>query len=133
MSPEMRPALFQYMLLLRGATYTCEYWYEQMGFNTCSSCEEQLVLTFCTLFPVGFNTCSSCEEQLYIRFTVILFDRVSIHAPLARSNVGVVAPAEHDVVSIHAPLARSNSTHHRIASGRRCFNTCSSCEEQHNF
>ena len=100
---------FQYMLLLRGAT-GCAYppsskWsvsihtplarcngssWHQGGrvkcFNTCSSCEEQLIFTgrtrragrfntcsscveqhrilsFCVM-PAGFNTCSSCAEQL---------------------------------------------------------------------
>ena len=34
-------------------------------------------------------------------------------------------------VSIHAPLARSNSNSRVPRLTARCFNTCSSCEEQH--
>ena len=61
------------------------------------------------LLPVHrFNTCSSCEEQLLVKAKLTRSPFVSIHAPLARSNEGVVA--------------------------RRAavfgFNTCSSCEEQ---
>ena len=56
---------------------------------------------------------------------------VSIHAPLARSNgcrhFSDIAPA----VSIHAPLARSNSVAPLQKPVCSCFNTCSSCEEQH--
>ena len=57
---------FQYMLLLRGATVrSAGYDTDLSGFNTCSSCEEQL----CQHPPFheikSFNTCSSCEEQLY--------------------------------------------------------------------
>ena len=101
-------------------------------FNTCSSCEEQLrILRKHVGFP-RFNTCSSCEEQLQLEEK----DKkiaVSIHAPLARSNmVFPVCPVVDDPVSIHAPLARSNL---RIflprSSPPSCFNTCSSCEEQH--
>ena len=56
--------LFQYMLLLRGAT--CGFRRKQRGslcFNTCSSCEEQLALFVVVDLRSSFNTCSSCEEQ----------------------------------------------------------------------
>ena len=58
-------------------------------------------------------------------------DAVSIHAPLARSNFSEDGKAEHIIVSIHAPLARSNSKSFLPPSKVECFNTCSSCEEQH--
>ena len=79
---------FQYMLLLRGAT-SIPIWSEAIGkrFNTCSSCEEQQADCAHTDFVGGFNTCSSCEEQLYRfswNFKLLV---VSIHAPLARSNL----------------------------------------------
>ena len=57
-------AAFQYMLLLRGAT---------TGFRTI--CMRRR----------GFNTCSSCEEQPGRR-PRLRGNPVSIHAPLARSN-----------------------------------------------
>ena len=99
--------VFQYMLLLRGATElkqillcqtrfnTCSSCEEQQSaflmpfakcsFNTCSSCEEQPLRSVSAIRCRCFNTCSSCEEQLRSRF-VCRFPRVSIHAPLARSN-----------------------------------------------
>ncbi len=57
---------FQYMLLLRGATALwCILPQERKRFNTCSSCEEQLeALKARRVFNDSFNTCSSCEEQL---------------------------------------------------------------------
>ena len=166
--------LFQYMLLLRGATGYAPGFQARNCFNTCSSCEEQPRLTFSPSSTMGFNTCSSCEEQLFrilrtrntflfqymlllrgaterpddaialIRFQYMLLLRgatssvsrksksaacfntcssceeqleglagrgahdVSIHAPLARSNVALAGRAHHRFVSIHAPLARSN-------------------------
>ena len=58
---------FQYMLLLRGAT---------------QKAVERAIKY------LGFNTCSSCEEQLLALFLLLGFGSVSIHAPLARSNYG---------------------------------------------
>ena len=57
-------AVFQYMLLLRGATLFDICLYADKGsFNTCSSCEEQLLSCFGYEITNCFNTCSSCEEQ----------------------------------------------------------------------
>ena len=101
--------MFQYMLLLRGATRVFNIIKAcHNSFNTCSSCEEQRSLHLRLLLKDSFNTCSSCEEQLDICRAVRLMLPVSIHAPLARSN---------------RPSAFSKSN-------RRSFNTCSSCEEQ---
>ena len=98
---------FQYMLLLRGATRRRGKQVRRLRFNTCSSCEEQLE-NFCSCAAGGcFNTCSSCEEQLGGGDGDAGID-VSIHAPLARSNKGLIYG--------FCPLL--------------CFNTCSSCEEQ---
>ena len=58
--------------------------------------------------------------------------KVSIHAPLARSNGNFLCNLLTMYVSIHAPLARSNSGAPRRLQGGICFNTCSSCEEQHD-
>ena len=65
----------------------------------------------------------------------MLFDgnalrRVSIHAPLARSNFAKTASEIFPEVSIHAPLARSNSVVTCKCWSLVSFNTCSSCEEQ---
>ena len=55
-------------------------------FNTCSSCEEQLFRTVPAFIMRCFNTCSSCEEQRQYTCRLPCRFRVSIHAPLARSN-----------------------------------------------
>ena len=76
-------------------------------FNTCSSCEEQLRFYSFSFRSRRFNTCSSCEEQRQVRPSKST-SSVSIHAPLARSNlIADLVLARFDV-SIHAPLARSN-------------------------
>ena len=98
---------FQYMLLLRGATFASAP----------------------IPFAIGFNTCSSCEEQLK-DYNIVSHIFVSIHAPLARSNRARQTPDARRIVSIHAPLARSNSPCSHANAKARCFNTCSSCEEQ---
>ena len=168
-------SMFQYMLLLRGATARQGRKPRPLRFNTCSSCEEQLCSTLYAMtssrfqymlllrgatqyvspnivVPLfqymlllrgatssfdgdggcadGFNTCSSCEEQHFAGELFLFFD-VSIHAPLARSNLPAVwhlrartlfqymlllrgatdspaMPRRRKAVSIHAPLARSN-------------------------
>ena len=78
--------MFQYMLLLRGAT-------SSRGFPL--------------LNYTSFNTCSSCEEQQHRPARPQAFC-VSIHAPLARSNIEMEGLQHGSLVSIHAPLARSN-------------------------
>ena len=102
--------------------------FQRHRFNTCSSCEEQLGTVSAS--GSGFNTCSSCEEQpgsaslksRMTRFQYMLLlrgatwnyldsserSKVSIHAPLSRSNEGGEILFFRAFVSIHAPLARSN-------------------------
>ena len=101
--------LFQYMLLLRGATRLFQ------SLSALPKFQYMLLLRGATAEALriaqamySFNTCSSCEEQ--------------------RDGAGFCKYLH--VVSIHAPLARSNDSRapaHRIDL---CFNTCSSCEEQ---
>ena len=100
--------LFQYMLLLRGATF--------------------IPPNFSSNIPVSIhaplarsNTIGSIGNKMKI---------VSIHAPLARSNVKASIVTHHHSVSIHAPLARSNRRFVKMSSAPTSFNTCSSCEEQ---
>ena len=124
------PETFQYMLLLRGATF------RRKSESTTTG---------------RFNTCSSCEEQQLDPFRSEGYP-VSIHAPLARSNKngrergstrefqymlllrGATDRQRRDSrsgdVSIHAPLARSNRGRFRPSTRGSGFNTCSSCEEQ---
>ena len=123
------------------------------GFNTCSSCEEQLggfggfirtlagfqymlLLRGATPPPPSrplrhsFNTCSSCEEQHYLIAMRKPGENVSIHAPLARSNWAFHLPLilrqfQYMLLLRGATIRRRSS-----ATWRGRFNTCSSCEEQ---
>ena len=78
------------------------------SFNTCSSCEEQLVARY--LFPSGdsFNTCSSCEEQLQ-----------ESRSSTVRCRFNTCSSCE------------EQRSRFKVEDGLPCFNTCSSCEEQH--
>ena len=100
--------LFQYMLLLRGAT----------AFTRLSAS----ILSVSIHAPLARSN-GGGEEDAGI-------PPVSIHAPLARSNGGGEEDAGSHPVSIHAPLARSNSLFFRAGTRVKSFNTCSSCEEQ---
>ena len=79
-----------------------------MGFNTCSSCEEQLLREYRKLGDDPF------QYMLLLRGATCgltqcgLTQCVSIHAPLARSNGLIDHIKARQAVSIHAPLARSN-------------------------
>ena len=100
--------LFQYMLLLRGAT----------------NLQSMLagVAEVSIHAPLARSNFGARKAGGY--------EHVSIHAPLARSNRGVTCPLSDVSVSIHAPLARSNRVEIRDGQRFRRFNTCSSCEEQ---
>ena len=77
-----------------------------------------------------FNTCSSCEEQLY-RFGFSPVSTEFQYMLLLRGATFVREQHSGDIlVSIHAPLARSNVWGTCWMKAGRCFNTCSSCEEQ---
>ena len=124
-----------------------------LSFNTCSSCEEQPSRSTRTLSSSCFNTCSSCEEQrssswrtsTHSTFQYMLLLRgatfcgggetgdfdVSIHAPLARSNAVVVVSRGKFSWFQYMLLLRGATCTASWTPGRsRCFNTCSSCEEQ---
>ena len=123
--------MFQYMLLLRGATRSGILQLALRGFNTCSSCEEQLIRLIFELDALGFNTCSSCEEQLVIAALVSAKDWKFQYMLLLRgATLHCFSPATAGAVSIHAPLARSNKSGARKKGADKSFNTCSSCEEQ---
>ena len=167
--------MFQYMLLLRGATF-----WKVTGTRSLSvsihaplarsntpvvspaviteSFQYMLLLRGATQRVTKLSRKQLFQYMLLLRGATDLIrrhphpSRVSIHAPLARSNATAVVEGEKLVVSIHAPLARSNSSrvparrksfvsiHAPLARSnnlgaiqhflRRCFNTCSSCEEQ---
>ena len=129
-----RCSWFQYMLLLRGAT-KARLWIglSSIGFNTCSSCEEQPVKRLSgevnDLFQYMLLLRGATMQFFYYRQQLL----VSIHAPLARSNYDAGTVYYTCYVSIHAPLARSNFTIPCIQYFSTSFNTCSSCEEQLKF
>ena len=123
-------AMFQYMLLLRGATRVFQRLVRHKSFNTCSSCEEQLFISVWDTRPPCFNTCSSCEEQRnrhHMAGNSRCFNTCSSceEQPSSAAHKHV-----HLFVSIHAPLARSNTNDGSSPLLAPCFNTCSSCEEQ---
>ena len=121
---------FQYMLLLRGATRTFK--------PCCFAHTFQYMLlargaTFPRLRHSGDGHVSIHAPLARSNLFVDIPDpatAVSIHAPLARSNGDDAIALEWTNVSIHAPLARSNASLHPRSPPAGCFNTCSSCEEQ---
>ena len=119
------------MLLLRGATAPrkadtlCP-----PCFNTCSSCEEQLGRAVRTEGQERVSIHAPLARSNFASNALRQFKQVSIHAPLARSNSATIGTPRKDSVSIHAPLARSNSGNPIRRSHSTGFNTCSSCEEQ---
>ena len=101
------------------------------GFNTCSSCEEQRECRRGGRRTASFNTCSSCEEQPEAVSVYGDLDIVSIHAPLARSNL--VDPRRWICMEKfqYMLLLRGATRDETWPAGRLLrFNTCSSCEEQ---
>ena len=103
--------LFQYMLLLRGATVETDAHRHLLGF------QYMLLLRGATSIPRSTALCRGLfQYMLLLRGATQLLARacelnvVSIHAPLARSNYSGAKTAHEWEVSIHAPLARSNRT-----------------------
>ena len=122
--------LFQYMLLLRGATgvdvfHKRFYWFQYMLLLRGATSLQSLPSIF-----RGFNTCSSCEEQLaglkYLRDLSVFQYMLLLRGATASAGSSLCS----SLVSIHAPLARSNLMGLLHFSFFFCFNTCSSCEEQ---
>ena len=121
--------LFQYMLLLRGATRRSRCRCSGRRFNTCSSCEEQRAVRRGVRLRGGFNTCSSCEEQLPRNTSSTQFSCFNTCSS-CEEQLGIPVLTAGLTVSIHAPLARSNIRPAVLNLHIRSFNTCSSCEEQ---
>ena len=87
-----------------------------LGFNTCSSCEEQLAPAGVVSVVVKFQYMLLLRGATELCSCAALDGRISIHAPLARSNEGETGFPALLAISIHAPLARSNgNTRHRRA------------------
>ena len=127
-------AQFQYMLLLRGATQFSVFIHAEFRFNTCSSCEEQHVQGSEGDSRRCFNTCSSCEEQRPVLSTARTLNAFQYMLLLRGATIAADPEGPSLDVSIHAPLARSNrSTGRGRTRARMSFNTCSSCEEQHQL
>ena len=77
-------------------------------FNTCSSCEEQREhYTFVSL-PIRFNTCSSCEEQPRLKTHLQSLKEFQYMLLLRGATKFFRESFVELTVSIHAPLARSN-------------------------
>ena len=100
--------MFQYMLLLRGAT--------------CSSSRISASLSFQYMLLARGAT-----ETMQLRSSGRTFQYMLLLRGATHHSIPAVLPPD---VSIHAPLARSNSRRRVPARKYKRFNTCSSCEEQ---
>ena len=125
--PRLRSASFQFTRLLRGATKERAKTWKQRCFNSRASCEARLRGVGAISAGTGFNSRASCEARRASRLCRFV-GAVSIHAPLARRDVGKIEPFPtckafqftrllrgatssyskrlKPLVSIHAPLAR---------------------------
>ena len=124
-------SMFQYMLLLRGATPLLY----QITMHLLVSIHAPLARSNPWYSPScrrgdSFNTCSSCEEQLRLQRLGSNGTFVSIHAPLARSNSSAVAVAVGVPFQYMLLLRGATCNATRFRSIRIRLNTCSSCEEQ---
>ena len=100
--------LFQYMLLLRGAT--------RKSAHLCGPRRFQYMLL------LRGATCNQAGQPGRNKFQYML---------LLRGATGCAYPPSSKwSVSIHTPLARSNGSSWHQGGRVKCFNTCSSCEEQ---
>ena len=100
-------------------------------FNPRSSCEERHLRAELEPRRRNFNPRSSCEERLEVRAKLLRDEKISIHAPHARSDFAAMFMSVELVISIHAPHARSDS--HTILGLYVIgldFNPRSSCEER---
>ena len=87
-----RTVTFQYMLLLRGATIIVYASSSNSScFNTCSSCEEQLESANVQISSTGFQYMLLLRGATPDGLKRFARKVVSIHAPLARSNLPKLA------------------------------------------
>ena len=100
--------VFQYMLLLRGATWR--------------SSRAAVRTQFQYMLLLRGATCNQAGQPGRNKFQYML---------LLRGATGCAYPPSSKwSVSIHTPLARSNGSSWHQGGRVKCFNTCSSCEEQ---
>ena len=69
----------------------------------------------------NFNPRSSCEERPDKTWTAFPVDIISIHAPHARSDMGVTPPPPPFCISIHAPHARSDEAYAEAHGMKKVF------------
>ncbi len=103
-----RFARFQYMLLLRGATEKNVPRSPRIRFNTCSSCEEQLLLK--CLIP-----------------TTCLFQYMLLLRGATHSRLGIRSACLFQYMLL---LRGATFMQKTVSLRKEGFNTCSSCEEQ---
>ena len=142
------------MLLLRGATRRARWDSNYINVSIHAPlARSNHVPSLRPAIRKSFNTCSSCEEQRSGEDVVVSHDRFQ-YMLLLRGATTLVSPCALRMrVSIHAPLARSNGViklvnvrpeefqymlllrgatrvPYRGRARHGSFNTCSSCEEQ---
>ena len=122
--------MFQYMLLLRGATPAARAVREFLGVSIHAPLARSNLIPqeVHHTFDVSIHAPLARSNDTGCSGSGPVF--VSIHAPLARSNSKTETLPGPQKVSIHAPLARSNLSAAIDSKISLRFNTCSSCEEQ---
>ena len=104
--------------------------FSAVNFNPRSSCEERLYTDTSVQCNQNFNPRSSCEERRGTQQSGRLYQRISIHAPHARSDSRRGGRHRGHDISIHAPHARSDLEGRKGERVYDNFNPRSSCEER---
>ncbi len=123
--------MFQYMLLLRGATGY--HGTDRRNHNVsihAPLARSNWSLSSCSPRDAGFQYMLLLRGATFFRLTsCTIRPIVSIHAPLARSNKSFFLPFFGNVFQ-YMLLLRGATRRRAPVRNRRSFNTCSSCEEQ---
>ena len=106
-NPDGNP--FQYMLLLRGATFLRRLFRHRPPVSIHAPlARSNGSRKRAEVGGVGFNTCSSCEEQLRPPLRIVHERRFQYMLLLRGATASPLKRGAQRRVSIHAPLARSN-------------------------
>ena len=123
--------IFQFTLLMRGATRCRSRARQSANFNPRSSCEERLLLIATLPDGTRFQSTLLMRGATTMGYVSKVRKDISIHAPHARSDPALFAVLAKFVgISIHAPHARSDSFDTGMMSPYVNFNPRSSCEER---
>ncbi|EQW45440.1 hypothetical protein HMPREF9017_01561 [Parascardovia denticolens F0305] len=102
----------------------------RLDFNPRSPCGERQFQKWFVLLPGYFNPRSPCGERPVKPVGDVDKVAISIHAPLAGSDLGRPRKETRSEISIHAPLAGSDRQASRRRRQSRNFNPRSPCGER---